>query len=259
MLSPARRAERFSTAPLSFALLAGVAYAIFFALALISSAQAAGDVGIAVARTNSSTLNDLVRRLPIESLQRQRDLSVLSAVQEQIILHEQWMCGQGLPLAQQQAFAASYSAILSAIIDERVNRSDGRALLDQQRGLLEQAYWWAGLARPDPAFGENLNESLEILQQVLADKTLPPSERWYAARTPVINGQLLWVEELLIWGGRCRFISYGELGKIGSLARRLEQFEGYYKKDGVLTDRERENLHERLLEIHRETIESFRS
>ncbi len=259
MISPARCAAPLSSAPLAFALLAGLAYATFFALALTPSVQAAGDVGIAVARTNSSTLNDLVRRIPIESLQQQRDLSVLSAVQEQIILHEQWMCGQGLPVAQQQAFAASYSAILSAIIDERVRRSDGRALLDRQRGLLEQAYWWACLAKPDPAFGENLNESLEILQHVLADRTLPPSERSYAARTPVINGQLLWVEELLIWGGRCRFISYGELGKIGSLARRLEQFEGYYKKDGVLTDRERENLHERLIEIHRETIESFRS
>jgi hypothetical protein len=213
----------------------------------------------ALVRTNESTLNDLIRRIPIQSRMRERELAGLSAAQEQVLVHERRMCGEGLPLAQRQQFAASYSLIVSAIVDERISRRDGRALLDGHRALIERAYQWASLAKPDPAFGDNLNESLETLRQLVYQKSVPLGERSPAALTPLVNGQLLWIEEMLIWGGQCRFISIGELGKIGRLAQRLERFEGYYKRDGILTTRERSELHRRMIEIHRTTIESFAS
>ena len=225
----------------------------------LSAADLSGGGLVALATTNESTLNDLIRRVPIQSRMRERELAGLSAAQEQVLIHERRMCGEGLPLAQRQQFAATYSMIVSAMVDERISRRDGRALLDGHRVLIERAYAWAGLAKPDPAFGDNLNVSLETLRQLIHQKSVPLGERSPAALTPLVNGQLLWIEEMLIWGGQCRFISIGELGKIGRLAQRLERFEGYYKKDGVLTTRERSQLHRRMIEIHRVTIESFAS
>ena len=214
---------------------------------------------LALANTNESTLNDLIRRVPIQSRMRERELAGLSAAQEQVLVHERKMRGEGLPLAQQHQFAATYSTIVSAIVSERVSRPDGRALLDAHRGLLREACAWACLAKPDPAFGEKLNQGMEALRQMVAVKSVPLCDRSPAALTPLVNGQLLWVEEMLIWGGQCRFISIAELGKIGRMAQRLERFEGYYKADGILTARERYNLHERLIEIHRTTIDAFAS
>ena len=214
---------------------------------------------LALATTNESTLNDLIRRVPIQSRMRERELAGLSAAQEQVLIHERKMRGEGLPLAQNQQFAATYSMIVSAIVNERISRPDGRALLDAHRGLLQEACAWACKTNPDPAFGKELNQGLEALRQMVSAKALPLCDLSPAALTPLVNGQLLWVEEMLIWGGHCRFISIAELGKIGRMAQRLERFEGYYKADGVLTTRERYNLHKRMIEIHRATIDSFAS
>lgn len=252
---------KFKTASSSIARIVLVSLCSLIAVAAggsFSGSLFAADLGgNGLAATNESTLNDLIRRIPIRSPMRERQLAGLSAAQEQVLIHERRMCGEGLPLVQSQQFSATYSMIVSAIVDERISRPDGRALLDGHRLLIERAYSWASLAKPDPAYGENLNQSLEALRQVVVQKSVPLGERSPAALTPLVNGQLLWIEEMLIWGGHCRFISIGELSKIGRQAQRLERFESYYKRDGVLTTRERSELHRRMIEIHRTTVDSF--
>ena len=157
-------------------------FAAFLAAATALPPVQASTDSIRLGTTDTSTLNDLIRRIPIQSRHRERELSGLSAVQEQIILHERRMCGEGLPPALQAQFATNYKAIISAVIDERLSREDGRALFDRHRVLLDQAVRWASLAKPDPAFGETLIASLQAEQATLLARSRPAM-----MRTPCIG------------------------------------------------------------------------
>jgi len=209
--------------------------------------------------SHQGTLNDLIRRLPIQSRLRDRELAGLGAAQELAVLHERQMCGEGLPDMLAVSFSGNYSAILSALVDERISRPLGRGLLDAHRRLLADARRWAKLASPDPSYGENLVESLLEQRAILEQRSIPLLEIPIAARTPVINGHRVWIEELLVWGGECHYVNRGELSRIALLSQRLERFEGYYKRDGFLSERERSLLHERLIDLQRETIDAFAS
>ncbi len=237
------------------------AIAMLIALSSASMPQVAhADYNLlSLSTTHHGTLNDLIRRLPLQSHLRDRELAGLGAAQELAVLHERQMSGEGLPTALAVTFSGNYAAILSALVDERISRSFGRGLLDTHRELLVDASRWATLVNADPVYGENLVESLLEQRALLEQRSIPLLEIPIAARTPILNGHRVWIVELLIWGGQCHYVNRGELRRIALLAQRLERFEGYYKRDGFLSERERSQLHERLIELQRETIDAFAS
>ena len=219
----------------------------------------AQDPFVGVAQTNESALNDLIHRLPIISRRQEEELSGLSAVQEEIILHERLMQGEGLPERHRQFFAANYDAILTAIVDDRITMEYGRSLLCLHRQLIDRAVFWSRTPSPDKRYGDVIIMALEEVQEELGVNSQPLEMVPYCVRTPVVKGHLLWVEELLQWGAGCEVLSRGELGRLRLLSARLERFESYYKRDGHLSFRERELLHERLVDLNRALIDALRS
>ncbi len=204
--------------------------------------------------TNQLTLNDLIRELPVLSRQKEKSLAEQGAVQELVLLHERKMRGEGLPDLYQAAFSANYSTILEALIDGRIDEASGRQLLQAHRLLLDSVTCWQAKPNRDEAEGEDLLRRLSLTTQQLVDLDKEMGPVPIEVQTPLINGHQAWIEELLVWGCHCRFLSRGEIGHLRVLASRLERFEGYYKKDGRLTMSERERLHERLIELHRDLI-----
>ncbi|MCB1077701.1 MAG: hypothetical protein KDM64_07740 [Verrucomicrobiae bacterium] len=212
-----------------------------------------------VSLTQGATLNDLVRRLPILSRAHEEDLAGLSAVQERMLIHERRMRGEGLPAEYQQLFSDNYTAIVTAIIDDRITMRYGRELLCVHRQLLDRAYGWNETANKDAHYGEVVILALKDLREELDTKAEPLAVVPECVRTPVVKGHLLWIEELLQADCYCRVLSRGELGAQRVMAQRIERFEGYYKRDLHLTRIERENLHERLIDLNRELIDALRS
>ncbi len=208
-----------------------------------------------VARTQENTLNDLIRELPLLSYSREAELRRLSAIQELLYLHELKMRGEGLPPELAAAFSSNYSAIIAALVDDRINDEFGRELLSIHRQLLERTHHWLVKPVPDEHFGGEVIENIRYFQADLEAKASPRLEVPASVRTPVINGYQVWVGELLAWGCECGNLSPGDLGRIRVKADELERFEGYYKKDGVLQPYEREQLHGRFLKLTRETID----
>lgn len=70
--------------------------------------------------TNENTLNDLVRTIPYLSYFREDQLSRLSAIQEQLVVFESRMRGEGLPEPLATAFSINYAAIQQSLVDDRI-------------------------------------------------------------------------------------------------------------------------------------------
>ncbi len=207
------------------------------------------------AATNGNTLNDLIRRIPILSFSRERELRKLSAIQERLYLHELRMRGEGLESRVATAFSINYSEILSALVEDRITEDYGRELLYIHRQLIDRMHLWTGKKVRDERFPVEVIANLEHFRAELRENALLLTEVSPGLRTPVVNGYQVWVDELLAWGCECGFLTPGAISQIQAKADELERFEGYYKADGVLQEFEREQLHGRFLQLTRETIE----
>ncbi len=210
---------------------------------------------IQAAATQPNSLNDLIRELPVLSYAREAERRRLSAIQEMLYLHESRMRGEGLSPELAVAFSANYSAIISALVEDRISDDYGRELLSVHRQLLERTHLWMAKRVRDENFPAELIENLAYFLSELNQNAVPLEKIPASMRTPLINGYQVWVGELLAWGCECGKLSPGYLSHIEVKAAELERFEGYYKKDGVLQVYEREQLHGRFLRLTRETIE----
>lgn len=212
-----------------------------------------------VSQSHDSTLNDLLRRLPRLGRGYEESLAGLGAIQEQMLIHERKMRGEGLPESLGRQFAANYEAIVTAVVDDRITMAYGRELLRLHRELLSRVCQWQRRQARDPEYGKAIDLALKEIGEELSAHAEPLSVVPTCVRTPMIKGHQIWVEELLYFGHHCRSLSRGDLGRIRLMAARLERFAGYYKRDGHLTGKERENLHERLIELNRELVDALRS
>ncbi|MCB1229092.1 MAG: hypothetical protein KDN19_02435 [Verrucomicrobiae bacterium] len=211
-----------------------------------------------VSQSNESSLNDAIRYLPRLGRGYEDALPELSALQEHLLVHERKMRGEGLPESHRRQFAANYQAIVTAIVDDRITMAYGRELLDVHRQLLDKAYAWQRRLNPDPHYGEVIILGLEEIRDELVNNAEPLAVVPECVRTPIIKGHLLWIEELIHSSCHCRALNAGELNRLRIKAARLERFEFAYKRNGHLTCVEREQLHERLLDLNRELFDSLR-
>ncbi len=207
------------------------------------------------ASTNGNTLNDLIRRLPVLSVWREEELRRLSSIQEMLYLHELRMRGEGLPGEVAEVFSENYSAIISALVEDRITEDFGREMLSVHRQLIGRMHLWTGKQVRDENFPVEVIANLYFFLTELEDNALPLADVSPSARTPVVNVYQAWVGELLAWGRECGGLSAGDVDHIQVKADELERFEGYYKADGVMQEYEREQLHGRFLKLTRETIE----
>jgi len=215
----------------------------------------ADPAGWAAASTNGNTLNDLIRRLPVLSISRETELRKLSSIQEMLYLHELRMRGEGLQEEVAVVFSANYSAILAALVEDRITEDFGREMLYIHRQLIDRMHLWTGKKVRDETFPVEVIANLNFFLMELQENALPLADVSASLRTPVVNGYQAWVGELLAWGCECGALSPGAIGHIQVKADELERFEGYYKADGVMQEYEREQLHGRFLKLTRETIE----
>lgn len=228
-----------------------------FLVAMTAAVTLRAGTPIEVARTNENTLNDLIREVPAISPSWEDQLKRLSAIQEQLYLHERKMRGEGMPLGMAAMFSSNYTSILSALIEDRITEEYGRELLSVHRQLIDHTREWLGKRVRDERYPEKLAENIAYFRSELDQYAIPLVEVPDQIRTPVINGYQAWVGELLAWGEACGKLGPGDINRIRVKAADLERFEGYYKKDGVLKDFERELLHGRFVNLARETIETI--
>ena len=214
------------------------------------------NAGETLASTESNSLNSLIRRLPV--FIRSEELRELSAVQEHLVLFERQMRGEGLPEPIATAFSVYYSAVISGLVDERITEEYGRELLSIHRQLLQRTHVWNGKVIRDETFGGEVVKNLRFFIRELDRNAAPRSEVPTSVVTPVVNGYQIWVGELLAWGDHCCGLNPGQLRRISNKVAELERFEYYYKRDGHLNYRERELLHERFIDLTRETIDELR-
>lgn len=204
--------------------------------------------------TNENTLNDLVRTIPYLSYFREDQLSRLSAIQEQLVVFESRMRGEGLPEPLATAFSINYAAIQQSLVDDRITEEYGRDLLSVHRQLLDRTHLWLRKPAPDKAFFDEVIRNLHFFVSELQENALSRHEVPVSVRTPVVNGYQVWLGELLAWACECKGVSAGAVDRIEVFADELERFERSYKKDGQLRPHEREDLHRRFLKLTRETI-----
>jgi len=207
------------------------------------------------ASTNGNTLNDLIRRLPVLSISREEELRRLSSMQEMLYLHELRMRGEGLPGEVAAVFSANYSAIISALVEDRITEDFGREMLYVHRQLIDRMHLWTGTKVRDENFPVEVIENLNFFLTELQEHALPLVDVSPSIRTPVVNAYQAWVDELLAWGRRCGSLSAGDIDHIQVKADELERFEGYYKADGAMQGYEREQFHGRFLRLTSEMIE----
>ncbi len=212
--------------------------------------------GEPLASTESNSLNNLIRRLPV--FIRSEELRELSVIQEHLVLFEREMRGEGLPEPIATAFSVYYSAVISALLDERITEEYGRELLSIHRQLLHRTHVWNAKLVRDETFGGEVVENLRYFIRELDRNAAPRCEVPPSVVTPVVNGYQVWVGELLAWGDYCCGLNPGQLRRISHRVAELERFEYYYKRDGHLNYRERELLHERFIDLTRETIDELR-
>ncbi|MFT5466815.1 MAG: hypothetical protein ACI8UO_001915 [Verrucomicrobiales bacterium] len=212
-----------------------------------------------IALRHEPTLNNVIRWVPVHSRRADEDLALLSALWEQVTLHERRMRGEGLPAEQGALLSANYSAILDALIDERITEEHGRELLLNHRELVEKTRHWSSKKAPDPETEGVLAKELKKGDSKLADYAKLRSAIPDSARTPIINGHQIWIEELLVWGCHCKSLSPGDQGRLKVANSRLERDERDSKRDGVLTQQERERLHRRLIDMQRLLTEVLES
>lgn len=208
-----------------------------------------------VSRTNENSLNDLVRELPILSPSWERQLRQLSSIQEQLYLFERVMRGEGLDQPLAEAFSIHYSAIVNAMVEDRITEEYGRDLLSVHRQLLDRTHEWTRNSFRDDKFAEEIVNNLYFFLRELEENSLPLFEVDPSLRTPVVNGYQVWLGELVAWGDDCERLTPGARGRLQLQLEQLERFEFYYKRDGILNQRERELLHERFLNVSRDTID----
>lgn len=212
---------------------------------------------IEVARTNENTLNDLIRELPAISPSWEEQLRKLSAIQEQLYLHERKMRGEGLPFEMAAMFSANYSAIFTALVEDRITAEYGREMLSIHRQMLERTRDWLTKRVRDENYPAELGENISYFRGELDRYSIALVDVPDNLRTPVINGYQAWVGELLAWGEVTGELAPGEISRIRVKAADLERFEGYFKNDGTLQPFEREQLHGRFIKLARETIETI--
>lgn len=210
-----------------------------------------------LARTQVSSLNDLLRELPTFSGSWEKQIRRLSACQEQLYLHERRMRGEGLPFELAGAFSANYSAILSALVDDRLSETEGRELLSIHRQILARTHLWTTKRVRNENFPAEVVENLEYFLSELHQRANSPEAAPDSIRTPAINGYQAWIGELIAFGEETGEIAPGRLSRIRVKLDELERFEGYYKADGVLHPYERRLLHERFLAFTRDTVETL--
>lgn len=209
-----------------------------------------------LASTESNSLNNLIRRLPV--FIRSEELRELSVIQEHLVLFERQMRGEGLPEPIATAFSVYYSSVISALIEERITEEYGRDLLSVHRQLLDRTHVWNAKLIRNESFGGEVVENLRYFLRELDEKAAPKVEVPPCVVTPVVNGYQVWVGELLAWGTHCCGLNPGQIRRISHNVAELERFEYYYKRDGYLNYRERELLHERFIDLTRETIDELR-
>ncbi|MDF1824973.1 MAG: hypothetical protein P1U68_10045 [Verrucomicrobiales bacterium] len=208
-----------------------------------------------ISRTNENTLNDLVKDLPILSPSWSRQLGELSSIQEQLYLFEREMRGEGLDQPLAQAFSIHYNAIVSAMVEDRIDGEYGRELLSIHRQLLSRTHDWTQKRVRDENFPTEVMNNLHFFLTELKENALTLFEVADGLRTPVVNGYQVWLGELLAWGGEAGQLTPGTQGRLKHKLEQLERFEFYYKRDGVLSAVERRQLHERFLVLTRDTID----
>ncbi len=222
---------------------------------LVAGTSLRADSFVDVVRTEANTLNDLIRKVPVISQHWDKPLRRLSAVQEQLYLHERKMRGEGLPPEMAEMFSANYSAIFSALVEDRLTEECGRELLSIHRQILDHTHRWLAKRVRDERFPKELADNMTYFRGELERHSIPLAEVPDELRTPVVNGYQAWVGELLAWGESCGGLAPGDLSRIRVKADELERFERAFKRDGRLQPHERELLHGRFLKLTRETIE----
>ncbi len=228
-----------------------------FLLGLVVSCAfpAFADSAVRVARTQENSLNDLVRELPLTTGSWKEQLRRRSAIQERLYLHELRMRGEGLPFELAMMFSANYSAILSALVEDRITEDFGREMLSVHRQLLERTRLWTAKRVRDEDFPKELADNVAYFRAELERQALPLEQVSENLRTPIVNGFEAWVGELIAWGESSGGLAPGRIARLRSKLAELERFERLYKADGVLQPFEREKLHERLLDQALEVVE----
>jgi hypothetical protein len=229
-------------------------YGVLFAIGLSSVSHGSP---LEVSRTNESTLNDLIRELPAISPSWEEQLRKLSAIQEQLYLHERKMRGEGLPFEMAVLFSANYSAILAKLVEDRITADYGREMLSIHRQMLDRTREWLAKRVRDESYPDELAENLADFRGQLDRCSIDLVDVPDSLRTPVINGYQAWLGELLAWGEATGELNPGEISRIQVKASDLERFEGYFKNDSRLQPFEREQLHGRFIKLARETIETI--
>lgn len=207
-----------------------------------------------VSQTHANTLNDLLREIPLVVTSWDSQIRRLSAIQEQLYLHERRMRGEGLPPEMATIFSENYSSILTALVQDQLTEDYGRELLSIHRQLLDHTREWLGKRVRDAQYPEQLAANLAYFRSELDRHAIPLEEVPEQLRTPVINGYQVWAAELLHWAEASAQFAPGEIKGIGTKLDDLERFERYYKRDGVLQRNERDLLHGRFVRLARETI-----
>lgn len=217
-----------------------------------------------LARTDRNTLNDLLEDLPIYSLNREKQIRRLSATQEQLVVFEERMRGKGFPQPLRGAFSIYYSAVLDALVEGRICEEEGREYLSIHRQLLERTELWLTKRVRDEEFDDEVIRNLHYFLTEMEEAALPAHLVAPGLRTPVLNGYQAWVGELLAWGDYCRIanpgrdrLNPGQYRRIEVALQNLERFEKLYKRDGLLMQVERDDLHKRLVELARTVIEEL--
>lgn len=208
-----------------------------------------------VSQTNENVLNDLLRDIPFLSTSWARQIRRLSSIQEQLHLHERRMRGEGLPSEMAAIFSENYSAILTALVQDRITEEYGRELLSVHRQLIDHTRVWLGKRVRDEGYPAQLEANVAYFRSELERYTIPLEDVPDQLRTPVINGYQVWAGELLYWAGSSGEMASGEVNHLRVKLDELERFERLYKEDGTLQPYEREILHERFVKLTRETIQ----
>ena len=234
---------------------------LFFAATLalfVSVSPAKADFDDLAGLTKRNTLNDLLGRVTYIPVPPQRDLIKLSRIQEELLVYERRMNGEGLPPVFQKAFSVFYGVIRDAIVEERIDDEYGRDILSVHRQLLERTHLWQATRNPDPEFGKEMLRNLLHFVRELDANSRKDSEISLSEKTPLINGYQVWMGELIAWGCECNGLNAGLRSRLEVQLRNLEHYEELYKRDGHLCPNEREHLHKQFLRVTQETFAILR-
>lgn len=204
--------------------------------------------------TTRNTLNDLLGRVTYLPVPPEDELVALSRIQEELVVFEKRMHGDGLPPIFAKAFSLHYGEIRDALIEDRIDEDYGRDLLSIHRQLLDRTHRWLASPHPDPAFGEEMLENLVFFAKELRANSVVIDDHGTGYATPMVNGYQLWLNELIAWASECHGLNAGLISRLSVQLRNLEYYEAIYKRDGIVYPNEHEHLHERFLDVARETF-----